>query len=158
MSNTLVDNLVFLFAMVFYAFLCLVYIFRAFGKDKLELALAPMFSVQLAPFIILWGVNLVIGSGILRFITLLPIIIYLVYDLWYRLLTKKKQVHHPKKWPAGLVVYILLLQIGCIALNWYGFLILQMYGRALIACYFIMLGCFGFYQGRYNKRIKAGEK
>jgi len=158
MVYALIDNLVVLFAVVYYAFLCAIYIIRASGNDKLELALAQAFSVQLAPFAILWFANLLTGADILRIVTLLPIIIYLVYDLWYRLLTRKKPVHHPKKWPTGLVVYLVLLMVGSIALNWYGFLVSQMYGRALIACFFIMLCCYGFYQGRYNKKMKAGAK
>jgi hypothetical protein len=158
MVNALLDNLVVLFAVVYYAFLCAVYIIRAFGNDKLEKALAPAFSVQLAPFAILWGANLLTGADILRIVTLLPIILYLVYDLWYRLLTRKKPVHHPKKWPPGLVVYLVLLMVGSIALNWYGFLVSQLYGRALIGCFFIMLGCYGFYQNKYNKRMKAENK
>jgi len=158
MTNAVIDSLVILFAVIYYAFLCLVYILRGFGKDKWELALASAFSVQLGPFIILWVANFFTGADNLRLVTLLPIIIYLVYDLWYRLLTGKKSVHHPKKWPLGLVVYIVLLMVGSIALNWYGFLVSQWYGRALIAGFFIMLGCYGFYQGRYNKRMKVEAK
>jgi hypothetical protein len=158
MTNALIDNLVVLFAVVYYAFLCVIYILRAFGKDKQERALAIAFSVQLGPFVILWIANLFSGADILRLVTLLPIIIYLVFDLWYRLITGKKPVHHPKKWPMSLVVYLVLLMVGSIALNWYGFLVSNLYGRALIACFFVMLGCYGFYQGRYNKRMKAEEK
>jgi len=157
MDQALLDNIVVLFAIVYYAFLCLVYLVRAFGKDKLELAMAPAFSVLLGPFAILWVVNIVNGAGSSRLVTLLPMIIYLVYDLWYRLLTRKKPVHHPKKWPAGLVIYIVLLNIGSIGLNWYGYLVSKMDGNALVASYFVMLGFFGFYQGRYNERKKAEE-
>ena len=155
MLNPVVDGLVVLFAVVFYAFVCLVYIIRGLGNEKLELSLAPAFSVQLVPFSILLGAVMVFGAEIPRIVVLLPIVIFLVYDLWYRLLTKKKPVHHPKKWPAGLVVYIVLLQIGAIGLNWYGYLISKQHGYLLVASYFIMLGCFGFYQGRYNKKLKA---
>jgi hypothetical protein len=158
MTNAIIDNLVILFAVIYYAFLCLVYILRGLGKDKWELSLAGAFSVQLGPFMILWVADLLTGADSLRLVTLLPIIIYLVYDLYYRLLIRKKPVHHPKKWPPGLVVYLVLLMVGSIALNWYGFLVSQLYGRALIACFFIMIGCYGFYQARYNKRMKAGAK
>jgi len=154
MDNDIVDNLVILFAVVFYAFLCLVYIIRGLGKEKLELSLATAFSVQLAPFIILLGAVMVLGAEISRILALLPIIAFLVYDLWYRLLTKKKPVHHPKKWPPGLVLYLILMQAGAIGLNWYGYLISKMHGYLLVACYFMMLGCFGFYQGRQNKKKK----
>jgi len=30
-----------------------------------------------------------------------------------------------------------------------------MHGQALVASYFVMLGFFGVYQGRYNKKIMA---
>ena len=155
MDQALLDNIVVLFAIVYYAFLCIVYLIRAFGNDKLELALAPAFSVLLGPFAILWVVNIFNGASMYRLITLLPTIIYLIYDLWYRLLTRKKPVHHPKKWPAGLIIYLILLQAGSIALNWYGYLVSKMHGQALVASYFVMLGFFGVYQGRYNKKIMA---
>jgi len=155
MVNSVVDGLVILFAVVFYAFLCLVYIIRGLGKDKLELSLATAFSVQLVPFAILLGAVILFGAEIPRIIVLLPILAFLVYDLWYRLLTKKKPVHHPKKWPAGLIVYLILMQVGAIGLNWYGYLVSKTHGYLLVACYFIMLGCFGFYQGRHSKKMKA---
>jgi len=155
MLNPVVDGLVVLFAVVFYAFLCLVYILRGLERDRAELALAVPFSLQLAPFAILFVLNILNGAGLLRPVTLVPILAFLLYDLWYRLLSTKKPVHHPKKWPAGLVVYLLLMQAGAIGLNWYGYLVSKQHGYLLVACYFVMLGCFGFYQGRYSKRMKA---
>ena len=155
MLNSAVDGLVVLFAVVFYAFLCLVYMLRGLERGRAELALAVPFSLQLAPFAILFGVNILDGAGLLRPVTLLPILAFLLYDLWYRLLSKKKPVHHPEKWPAGLVVYLVLMQAGAIGLNWYGYLVSKQHGYLLVACYFVMLGCFGFYQGRHNKRTKA---
>ena len=154
-NQDLVDILVVLTGVVYYAFLCLVYLLRAYEKDSAELMLAPVFSLLLIPFIGLFIVDILNGSDIYRPVTLVPMIAYLLYDLWYRLLTKKKPVHHPEKWPAGLIVYLLLLMVGSIGLNWYGYLVTKMYGSALVACFFIMLGCFGFYQGRYNRRKKA---
>jgi hypothetical protein len=155
MGDTLVDGLVVLFAVVFYAFLCVVYILRGLDKEKAELALAVPFSLQIAPFAVLFAADIVNGSGMSRPVTLLPILAFLAYDLWYRLLSSKKPVHHPDKWPMGLVAYILLMNAGCIGLNWYGYLVSKTHGYLLVACYFIMLGCFGFYQGRHNKRMKA---
>jgi hypothetical protein len=135
--------------------LCLVFLLRAYERDKQELMLAPIFSLLLFPFVILLILNLINGSDIGRLITGLPIIIYLVYDLWYRLITKKKPQHHPDRWPIGLIVYLILLQIASISLNWYGFLVSQFTGRMLVISYFVMLGCFGFYQNKYNKRKKS---
>jgi len=155
MEQALIDNLVVVSAILYYAFLCLIYLLRAFEHDKQELMLAPIFSFLLVPFIGLWTLNLLNRSDLGRLITMLPIIIYLVYDLWYRLITKKKPQHHPKRWPIGLILYLILLQIGSIALNWYGYLVSKFYGHVLVISYFIMLGCFGFYQNRYNKRKKS---
>jgi len=155
MDEVLIDNVVVFFAIIYYAFLCIVYLLRAYERDKLELMFAPVFSFLLVPFVALWTLNLLNGSDSGRLLTGLPIIIYLVYDFWYRLITKKKPQHHPDRWPIGLIVYLILLQIGSIALNLYGFIVSKFYGRILIISYFVMLGCFGFYQNRYNKRKKA---
>jgi len=87
----------------------------------------------------------------------LPIIAYLVYDLWHRAITRKKPYHHPDRWPVGLVVYVLLLFIGSIGLNWYGFLVSDLYGRMLVIAFFIMMSSFGYYQHRYNKGKKAKQ-
>jgi hypothetical protein len=157
MDEILIDNLVVFSAIIYYLFLCLVFLLRAYERDKQELMLAPIFSFLLVPFVALWLLNLLNGSDIGRLITGLPIIIYLVYDLWYRLITKKKPQHHPDRWPIGLIVYLILLQIASIALNWYGFLVSQFTGRMLVISYFVMLGCFGFYQNRYNKGKKASK-
>jgi len=154
-DEILIDNLVVFSAVIYYAFLCLVYLLRAYERDKQELMLAPIFSFLLVPFVALWILNILNLGDIGRFITGLPIIIYLVYDFWYRLITKKKPQHHPDRWPVGLIVYLILLQIASIALNWYGFLVSKFYGYMLVISYFVMLGCFGFYQNRYNKRKKA---
>jgi len=154
MNEALIDILVVVSTIIYYVFLCLVFLLRAYERDKEELMLAPVFSFLLVPFVALWILNLLNGSDTGRLITGLPIIFYLVYDLWYRLITKKKPQHHPKLWPIGLIVYLILLQIASIALNWYGFLVSQFTGRMLVISFFVMLGCFGFYQNRYNKRKK----
>ncbi len=154
MSDVLVDNLVVECSLVYYAFLCVVYLLRSYQKDTAELKLAPIFSLLLVPFILLWVSNVYLRSDIERLISGFLIVVYLLYDLWYRLLTKKKPVHHPDRWPPGLIVYLLLLQAGSIGLNWYGFLVSKLYGTVLVISYFVMVGCFGFYQARYNRRKK----
>ena len=129
MDSILIDNLVVFSAIIYYVFLCIVYLLRAYENDELELMFAPVFSFLLVPFVALWILNLLNRSDIGRLITGFPIIIYLVYDLWYRLITKKKPHHHPDHWPVGLIVYLILLQVGSIALNWYGFIVLKVYGQ-----------------------------
>ncbi len=157
MVDPVVDGLVVLFAVAFYAFLCLIYILRGRENEKAELALAVPFSLQLVPFAVLFGAGIVAGPDVLRPVTLTPILAFLVYDLWYRLLSRKKPVHHPKKWPAGLVAYLILMQAGAIGLNWYGYLVSKACGSLLVACYFVMLGCFGFYQGMHSRKMKAAN-
>ena len=157
MDSVLVDNLVVFFALVFYAFLFVVYVLRARELSRLEWKLRVAFSVQLVPFVSLLVVNLLIGNDSGHLLAGLPIIIYLVYDLWYRLLTQKKPYHHPDRWPVGLVVYLLLLFIGSIGLNWYGYLMSRFYGIMLVIAFFIMMSSYGYYQYTYNKRRKANN-
>jgi hypothetical protein len=158
-DTVLLDGLVFFFALVFYAFLFVVYLLRTQELGKLELKLSPLFSIQLVPFASLWTLNLLIGNNSGRLLAGLPIIIYLVYDLWYRLLTQKKPYHHPDRWPPGLIVYLLLLFIGSIGLNWYGYLMSQFYGNILVVAFFIMMSSYGYYQRTYNrKKTEESEK
>ena len=153
MDGVLIDNLVVFFAVVYYVFLVIVYLVRAHDLSELELKMAPIFSLQLIPFGILWALNILKGD-VGRIISLTPIIIYLLYDLWYRLITQKKPVHHPDRWPVGLIVYLVLLFAGSIGLNWYGYIVSDLYGRMLVASFFIMMSSFGYYQYRYNKSKK----
>jgi hypothetical protein len=155
MDKVLIDNIVIFFALVFYAFLIVVYLLRAHQLEELEWKLSPVFSLQLIPFTLLWVVNLLIGNDSGRLVTGLPIIIYLVYDLFYRLITRKKPYHHPDHWPKGLTVYVLLLFIGSIGLNWYGYLVSNFYGNMLVVSFFIMMTSFGYYRYRWNKRKKT---
>jgi hypothetical protein len=157
MDRILLDNLVILFALIYYVFLSFVYLIRAHERTELELKLAPIFSLQLIPFAALLTLNLLSGQDIPRLITLLPIIIYLTYDLWYRLLTRRKPAHHPKKWPKELVIYLILLVAGSIGLNWYGYIVSRVYGQLLVVAFFVMMGFFGYYQYRYGKSLKTGE-
>jgi hypothetical protein len=156
MDAALLDDLVVFFAFVFYAFLFTVYVLRARELSKLEWKLRIAFSAQLVPFASLWVLNLVVGNDSGRSLAGLPIIIYLLYDLWYRLLTKKKPYHHPERWPPGLIVYLMLLFAGSIGLNWYGYLISKLYGSMLVVAFFIMMSSYGYYQYTHNKK-KAQE-
>jgi len=147
-----VDTLMVLFAVGYNVTLIVVYLFRAYEKERLELKLAYFFSGFLIPFTLLWLANLVGGSGAGRLLTGFPIIIFLVYDLWYRLITKKKPTHHPEQWPIELKIYLILWQMAGIGLNWYGFLVSQAHGNLVLASYFSTLMAFGYYQYRYNKK------
>ena len=157
MDRVIIDNLVLFFALVYYAVLVIVYLLRAHELVELEWKMSPVFSALLIPFASLWALNLLSGNDSGRLVTGLPIIVYLVYDLWYRAITRKKPYHHPNRWPVGLIVYLILLMIGSIGLNWYGFLVSDFYGNMLVIAFFVMMSSFGYYQYRYNKKKKAKE-
>jgi hypothetical protein len=152
MDWALLDNLVVFFALVFYVFLFVVYILRARELSNLEFKLRIAFSAQLVPFASLWILNFFFGNDSGRLLTELPVIIYLVYDLWYRLISRKKPYHHPKRWPPGLIIYLLLLFIGSIGLNWYGYLTSRLHGNMLVVAFFAMMMSYGYYQYSYNKK------
>jgi len=158
MDGVLLDNLMVFFALVFYAFLFVVYILRARELSNLELKLRIAFSAQIVPFILLWILNLLFRNDSGRLIAELPVVIYLVYDLWYRLISRKKPYHHPKRWPPGLIIYLLLLFIGSIGLNWYGYLASQLYGNMLVIAFFVMMISYGYYQYSYNMKGATERK
>ena len=152
MAAALLDNLMVFFALVFYAFLFVVYLLRARDLSKFEFKLRIAFSIQLVPFASLWILNLLIGNDSGRLLAELPVIVYLVYDLWYRLISREKPYHHPKRWPTGLIIYLLLLFIGSIGLNWYGYLTSRLYGSILVIAFFVMMSSYGYYQYPHNKK------
>src|SRR4030065_1235524 len=88
MDQALIDDLVFFFALAYYLLLVVVYFLRAHEKASMEMRLGPLFSAQLIPFIGLWMANLVNVLNVSRLVTLAPIIIFLLYDLWYREITR----------------------------------------------------------------------
>lgn len=131
---------------------------HAHELTELELKMRFVFSALLIPFTSLWMLNLLFSKDSGRLITGLSIIIYLGYDLWYRAITRKKPPHHPDRWPVGLIVYLILLLIGSIGLNWYGYLVSDLYGGMLVVAFFVMMSAFGYYQYKYNKRMKTKKK
>ena len=155
MDAVLIDDLVVFFALISYALLFVVYLLRARELTKFEWKLSPVFSLQLVPFTSLWVLNLLIGNDSGRLLAGLPIIIYLAYDLWYRLITRKKPYHHPDRWPIGLIVYVLLLLIASIGLNWYGYLMSPFFGNVLVIAFFVMMSSYGYYQYSHNKKQKS---
>jgi len=152
--SSLTDTAVLGFGLLYYLLLCIVFLLRAYERDE-ELRLKYVFSLQLLPFGALFVLNL-IDNQLNRSITLIPLLIFLGYDLWYRALTMKKPLHHPEKWPKELVIYLVLLFTGSIGLNWYGFLVSKLYGRILLAGFFAYIGCYSFYQVRHNNNMKQG--
>jgi predicted neutral ceramidase superfamily lipid hydrolase len=152
MAIEIVDNIMFVCALAYYIILAIVFIVRANEKTQLELKLAPVFSILLIPFTGLWLVNLVSQSDSARIITGLPVIVFLVYDYWYRLYTRKKPLHHPEKWPRELQVYVLLFMLGSIVLNGYVYIVSRLLGNIVLGFYFLHLFAFAYYQREHRKR------
>ena len=156
--SSLLDTLVLGFGLIYYALLVTVFILRAFEKSQQELRLKYVFSAQLIPLTFLFIAHLVSQNQIRQSITLIPILVFLVYDLWYRVLTKKKPVHHPEKMPRELIIYLVLLMLGSIGLNGYGYIVSETYGRILVAAFFVMMGAYSLYQYRYNKKKRIDNE
>ena len=157
MPSFIVDDLVIFFSLIYYAELVVVFLLRVQKLTNLEWKMNPAFSILVIPFVSLWVLNILLGSGTGRLMAGFPIILYLGYDLWYRALTHRKPYHHPQKWPVGLVVYLLLLFIGSIGLNWYGYLVSQLCGNVLVASFFVMIGSYSYYQYKHNKDERVAQ-
>ncbi len=149
-----IDNLMYIFTLILYLFLMIIYILRAHEFSDWELRLAVPFSLQMIPFGILWIINLINLADFPRLFTSSFILIFFGFDLYYRLLSRKKPIHHPDTWPKSLIVYLVLMYFGLFMLNWYSFLVSKDYGTVTIISFFIMLGTFGYYQAKYKKRKK----
>ena len=149
---TLLDTLVLGFGLIYYALLVTVFLLRAYRKSEQELRLKYVFSAQLIPFTLLFVAHIISQNQTRQSITLIPLLVFLGYDLWYRAYTEKKPVHHPDKWPKELIIYLVLLMLGSIGLNWYGYTVSETFGRTLVVAFFIMMSSFGFYQYKHNQQ------
>ena len=155
MASTL-NTAILAFGVIFYSLTVIVFILRAYEKSDQELKLKYIFSLQIIPFTVLTTLS-VYQNQIRKAITLVPMLVFLVYDYWYRIHAEMKPLHHPDKWPRELVVYIVLLYAGSIGLNWYGFLVSDQYGMILVVSFLFMMGAYSLYQYRHNKRKKQSS-
>ncbi len=154
MDGNLVDGLIVLCSLIYNIVGILIFVLRAYERARMEAKLGPVFNMLLVPFSLLWVFNLISGSDSGRLITGLPIIIFLVYDLWYRTVTNKKPYHHPEVWPLSLYVYVLLYHVSGIMLNGYSFMISLQYGYIVLTSYFGSLMAYGYYQYKYKKKVR----
>lgn len=153
-GGNLVDGLMVLCSLIYNIVGILIFVLRAHERVRMEAKLGPLFNTLLVPFSLLWFFNLISGRDSGRLITGIPIIIFLVYDLWYRTVTGKKPYHHPERWPLDLYAYVLLYQVSGIMLNGYSFLISLLYGYIVLVSYFGSLAAYGYYQYKYKKKAR----
>jgi hypothetical protein len=150
-DGELIDSLMILSALIYNSCIVVVFVARGSEHDRLESLAGYMVNVLLVPFSILWVLNLLGGSEVGRLITGMPIIIFLLYDLWYRTLSREKPKHHPRRWPVELCIYLILFLFGSMLLTGYAFLVSLFYGFIVLAMYYASLAAYGYYQYKYRK-------
>ena len=145
-------------SLFFNVFIVFIFIFMAFDRLDQERRLGYLISLLFLPFAYVWVTNLMGGRDAGRLITGFPVLVFLIYDFWYREVVKKKPRHHPDRWPLSLYLYLFLYQISGIVLNGYAFFVSMNYGYLILASYFCSLGAYGFYQHKYNKSKKTVQE
>ena len=152
-QNT-VDISVIIFALIYNLLVIMVFIFRAHERYEQEEKIGPIFDLLVIPFVILLLLNIFISSDRGRIGTIIPMIAYLLYDIWYRQMTKKKPKHHPEKWPKELVLYLILFYFAGMAITGYTFIVSKEYGLLVLTIFMVSIGAYFYYQLTYNKKKK----
>ena len=96
-NASLIDNAMIICAIIYNLCIIMIFIARAHEHYKLEEGIGVVVSLLIVPFLILWLLNLVKGRDSAHLITGFPIILFLLDDLWYRAIQKKKarhKIHH----------------------------------------------------------------
>lgn len=155
MNEYLIDQIMVISSFLFNVFIVFLFIFRAYERPDQERRLGYLISSLILPFTYVWVTNLMGDRDAGRLITGFPVIVFILYDYWYREIAKKKPRHHPDHWPLGLYLYLFLYLIGGIVLNGYAFFVSINYGYMILVSYFCSLGAYGFYQYKYNKSKKG---
>ena len=155
MNEYLIDQIMLVASFLFNVIIIFIFILRAYERPDQERMLGFIFSVLFIPFIYVWVTNLMGERDLGRLITGFPVLVFMIYDFWYREVVRKKPRHHPDRWPLGLYLYLFLYLIGGIMLNGYAFFVSMNYGYMILLSYFCSLGAYGFYQYKYNKSKKT---
>ena len=149
-----IDYSVIIFSIIYNLFIIAVFILRAKELYKVEEKIGPIFSLLLVPFLILLLLNILIASDAGRIGTIIPMILYIIFDLWYRQISKQKPKHHPEKMPKVLLLYILLFYFAGMAITGYAFIVSKDYGLIVLTIFMISIVAYFYYQINYNKRKK----
>ena len=155
LTEYLIDQTMVIASFLFNVIILFIFILRAYERPDQERMLGYVFSVLFFPFAYVWVANLIGGRDVGRLITGFPVLVFMIYDFWYREVAKAKPRHHPDHWPLGLYLYLLLYLIGGIMLNGYAFFVSMNYGYLILVSYYCSLGTYGFYQYKYDKSRKA---
>jgi len=155
LNGYVIDQIMVVASFLFNVITLFIFILRAYDRPDQERMLGFVFSVLFFPFTYVWVTNLVRMRDLGRLITGFPVLVFMIYDFWYREVAKRKPRHHPDRWPLGLYLYLLLYLIGGIMLNGYAFFVSMNYGYLILVSYYCSLGAYGFYQYKYSKSRKA---
>lgn len=151
LSQNIIDFSVIIFAVIYNCLVIAIFLLRAKGKSDIEAKLGPPFDLLLIPFGLITLLNVLIGSDIGRIGTLIPMIIFLGYDVWYRQFTKQKPTHHPDKWPKKLIMYLILFYWAGMAISGYSFIISQETGFMILTLFLVSILSYFFYQKKLSK-------
>jgi len=157
LNEYLIDQIMVVASFLFNVIILFIFILRAYERPDQERMLGFVFSVLFFPFTYVWVTNLVRGRDLGRLITGFPVLVFMIYDFWYREVAKRKPRHHPDRWPLGLYLYLLLYLIGGMILNGYAFFVSMNYGYLILVSYYCSLGAYGFYQYKHNKSKKLAS-
>lgn len=147
-----IDGGVIVCALLYNLLIIAVFILRAREQYSLEEKIGPVFDLLLIPFLILFLINLFQTTDSGRIGTILPMVGYLVYDIWYRQMTKQKPRHHPEKMPKELLLYILLFYFAGMAITGYAFIVSRESGYLILVIFMVSILAYFYYQVTYNKK------
>lgn len=150
-----VDYAVIVFALIYNLLIILVFILRANELYEKEERIGPIFDLLLIPFLLLLFLNILNLSDTGRIGTIIPMVVYLLYDIWYRQITSKKPKHHPKKMPKELLLYIVLFYFAGMAITGYTFIVARLFGYIVLIVFMLSIVAYFYYQISYNKRKHA---
>ena len=153
-EQSIIDHSVIFFSFIYNLLIIAVFILRAKEFYKMEEKIGPIFSLLLIPFLILLLLNILIASDAGRIGTIIPMILYIIFDIWYRQISKQKPKHHPEKMPKELILYIFLFYFAGMAITGYAFIVSKDYGFIVLTIFMISIVAYFYYQINYNKRKK----
>jgi small-conductance mechanosensitive channel len=153
-EGQIIDNAMIFFALLFNICIIFVLLARAHEHYKFEDAIGILVNLLIIPFLVLWLLNLINGRDNARLITGFPIILFLLDDLLYRTIQKKKTKHKPKKWPLHLYIYFLLFLFGGMILTGYVFIVSLFYGFITLSLFYLSWISYGYYHYRHKKILK----
>lgn len=148
---SIIDNAMIICALIFNICIIIVFLSRAHERYKLEESIGILVNLLIIPFIILWFLNLINGRDSALLITGFPIILFLLDDLWYRTIQKKKARHKPKKWPIHMYLYFILFLFGGMILTGYIFIVSLFYGFIVLSLFYLSWISYGYYHYRHKK-------